>query len=227
MDGGTECIEGVWRIVEDLYCKATCGLEAAKLREIEDELLFCLLGGFGITYEHGRSASAAIRRLRPFSSEWEEQKLHETIFSALMRPQFEPRKTDGSFRRYRFPKQKAGVITKARRWLHSQGSLDERLHELGKPQDRRTLLIGCPGIGFKSASWLLRNIGLGDELAVIDIHVFRALLDAKRIPDHLRMPKDYEKAEEAFLAWCNELHAPSAAFDLFLWQWQRGSFLRT
>ena len=80
-------------------------------------------------------------------------------------------------------------------------------------------------MGFKSASWLLRNIGLGSELAIIDVHVLRALLNAKRIPDDAQVPKDYELAEEAFLAWCDELNAPSEAFDLFVWHWQRGSLV--
>lgn len=227
MNRGAEAIEGAWRIVCDLYCEATCQIEAAKLRDIEDELLFCLLGGFGITYEHARSASITIGRIRPFSIDWEDKQLYQTILSALTRPQFEPRRVDGSFRRFRFPKQKAAGIIKARRWLHCQPPLHERLYELSNPQERRRFLSGCPGLGFKSASWLLRNIGLGSDLAIIDVHVFRALVNANRIPDHLRLPKDYEIAEEAFLAWCDELDAPSAAFDLFVWQWQRGSLLRT
>ena len=225
MKGDMRSMEQAWGVVGDLYRQATCRYEVAELNEIEDELLFCLLGGFGITYEHGRSASVAIRQLRPFSSEWEDEHLFETIQSTLMRPQFEPCRRDGSFRRYRFPKQKASVVVKARQWVRSQHPLDERLLQLSSAKDRRSFLSGCPGMGFKSASWLLRNIGLGRDLAIIDVHVFRALLNAKRIPDDIRIPKDYEVAEEAFLAWCDELEAPSAAFDLFVWHWQRGALL--
>ena len=225
MNGDTESMEGAWRVVGDLYCQAAYRCEIAELHEIEDELLFCLLGGFGITFEHGRSASATIRQLRPFSSDWKDEQLFEAILSALMQPQFEPRRRDGSFRRYRFPNQKASIIMKARQWVRSQDPLDERLLQLGSAKDRRRLLSECPGMGFKTASWLLRNLGLGGELAIIDVHVLRALLNAKRIPGDVRIPKDYEMAEEAFLAWCDELGAPSAAFDLFVWHWQRGSLL--
>ena len=45
--------------------------------------------------------------LEPFSSDWNDEQLFEAILSALMRPQFEPRRRNGSLRRYRFPKQKA------------------------------------------------------------------------------------------------------------------------
>ena len=227
MSGDTELIEEAWRVVGDLYSQAVCPHRIVERYGIEDELLFCLLGGFGITYEHGRSACNTIRQLRPFSDEWNDEDLFEAMLAALMRPQFEPRRTDGSFRRYRFPRQKATVIMKARKWVQSQGRLEEHLLQLGSAKDRRRLLSECPGVGFKTASWVLRNLGLGDELAIIDIHVLPALVDAKRIPDGIQIPKDYEMAEEAFIAWCDELDAPSAAFDLFVWHWQRGILVTT
>ena len=227
MSGDTELIEGAWRVVGDLYSQAVCPPGIVERYEIEDELLFCLLGGFGITYEHGRSACDTIRQLRPFSDEWNDHDLFEAIVAALMRPQFEPRRVDGSFRRYRFPIQKASVILKARKWVRAQEPFDEHLLQLDSAKDRRRFLSECPGVGFKTASWLLRNLGLGDELAIIDIHILRALVGAKRIPDGIQMPKDYDMAEEAFLAWCDELGAPSAAFDLFVWHWQRGMLVTT
>lgn len=223
MNDDVQTMEAAWRVVADLYCRAVCRGEAVEIHEIEDELLFCLLGGFGITYEHGKSAYVTIRQLKPFSGDWISGHLFEAVLSTLMRPQFQPRRKDGSLRRFRFPRQKASAIVKARRWVHIQDPLDERLFQLSSPRDRRRFLSECPGMGFKSASWLLRNLGLGSELAIIDIHILRALLDAKRILPDIRIPRDYELAEEAFLAWCDELEAPPAAFDLFVWHWQRGA----
>jgi thermostable 8-oxoguanine DNA glycosylase len=66
----------------------------------------------------------------------------------------------------------------------------------------------------------LRNVGLGQALAVIDIHVLRALTAAGRVSD-ARLPRDYDAIEQRFLSWCEELNAPPAAFDLMLWEWQR------
>ena len=225
MNGDTQSMEAAWLVVSDLYCQTVRESAVAEPYEIEDELLFCLLGGFGITYEHGRSASSIIRELRPFSDDWSDEELFKAILSALLCPQFEPRRRDGSFRRYRFPKQRASTIVRARQWVHNFDPLDERLLQLGNPKERRRFLSECPGVGFKTASWLLRNLGLGGGLAIIDVHVLRALLKAKRISDDVGIPKDYEIAEEAFLAWCDELGAPSAAFDLFVWHWQRGALL--
>ena len=51
----------------------------------------------------------------------------------------------------------------------------------------------------------------------------RALSEAGRVPENMRMPRDYELVEDAFLEWCHELDASPAAFDLFVWHWQRGA----
>jgi len=87
---------------------------------------------------------------------------------------------------------------------------------------RRKRLCECPGVGLKTASWLLRNIGLAAQLAVIDVHVLRALVDAGRVSG-ARLPRDYVVVERQFLDWCDELGASPAAFDLLLWEWQRAT----
>ena len=215
-------IDDAWRIVADLYCDAIHPCRFSAALELERELLFCLLGGFGVTYEHGRSAAAIISSLDPFSDDWRDDELFDALALTLMQPQFEPRRQDGSLRRYRFPRHKASMIVNARRWLRGNTTLSERLHTTDSCRERRDLLSDCPGVGLKTASWVLRNLGLGAELAIIDTHVLRALSDSGRVPETVRLPRDYEVAEKAFLKWCGELDAPPAAFDLFVWDWQRG-----
>ena len=195
MNRDTQSIESAWLVVGDLYCEAVYPSAVPKHCQIEDELLFCLLGGFGITYEHGRSAANGIKHLRPFSDGWSDEELFEEILSALEYPQFEPRRNDGSFRRYRFPKQKSRNIVRARRWVRGHAPLDDHLLKLASAKERRRLLTQCPGIGLKTASWVLRNLGLGAELAIIDVHIIRALMGSKRIPEDVRLPRDYELAE--------------------------------
>ena len=139
----------------------------------------------------------------------------------LAQPRFEPRRTNGSLRKYRFPYRKASLIIQARRWIACHTPLGDLLKSLPNSKARRRLLCDCPGFGLKSASWLLRNLGWGGEIAIVDVHLLQALSDVGRIGE-VRMPRDYELAERAFLDWCQELYAPPAAFDLFVWQWQRG-----
>jgi thermostable 8-oxoguanine DNA glycosylase len=71
---------------------------------------------------------------------------------------------------------------------------------------------------------MLRNLGLAQELAILDVHLLRALTAAGRVAG-ARLPRDYDLVEAAFLDWCRELDAPPAGFDLFVWEWQRGSLL--
>ena len=130
-------IDDAWRIVADLYCEAVHPPGPSAYLELEGELLFCLLGGFGVTYEHGRSAAAAISSLAPFSEDWCDGELFEAIAVTLMRPQFEPRRQDGSLRRYRFPRHKASTIVNARRWLRDNATLSERIHAMQSCKERR------------------------------------------------------------------------------------------
>lgn len=216
-------VADIWRAAEGFYRQAFVPSKIVRHEDIEDELLFCLLGGYGIAEEHGRSAWQTVRRLEPFSEVWRDDDLFTSIMATLELPQFEPRRADGSLRRYRFPKRKAAIIMESRRWVRSHKPLEECLLYWDDPKDRRKILLGCPGLGLKSASWLLRNLGMGDGLAILDVHLVRALQDAKRISDEIRLPRDYYAVEEAFLNWCHELEAPSDAFDLFIWEWQRGT----
>ena len=142
--------------------------------------------------------------MRPFSSGWNDDDLRRAISSLLDQARFEPPRPDGSLRKYRFPNRKASLIIEARRWLAAHSPLWDIFNSLPTAKARRQLLCDCPGFGLKTASWLLRNLGLGEDLAIIDIHLVRALTDAGRIED-VRMPRDYELAEEAFLQWCHEL----------------------
>ncbi|HEX6679134.1 MAG TPA: hypothetical protein VF063_00680 [Gaiellaceae bacterium] len=187
---------------------------------IEDELLFCLLGGHGVTFELARSAAAVLAPLHVFSGEWDTSSLKGVLRSELETAQFEPLRNDGSLRRYRFPGRKAQLIAQAAEWVGPRRPLFESLSSLDDERARRHVLCGCPGIGLKTASWLLRNVGLAEALAVVDIHVLRALTAAGRITA-ARLPRDYDAVEQCFLAWCGELNAPPAAFDLMLWEWQR------
>ena len=216
-------LEKHWRSAERSYRLAVTPSKVVRHEDIEDELLFCLLGGYGITEEHGRSAWTTVRQLEPFSEIWQDDDLFQQIMTTLESPQFKPRRADGSLRRYRFPKRKSALIVEARKWVRSHKPLEKCLLYWDDPKDRRQILLACPGLGLKSASWLLRNLGMGDGLAVLDVHLVRALQDAKRIANEIRLPRDYYAVEKAFLDWCHELDAPSAAFDLFIWEWQRGT----
>jgi N-glycosylase/DNA lyase len=215
-------LEWAWTVCGDLFSLAASGPNRLREEDLNRELIFCLLGGFAVPFELARSASNLVWMLNPFSSHWTEGRLKSRLIAELSTPQFQPQRVDGSLRRYRFPKRKAELIVGARRWLHERDSLLVDLQELASERERRQLMCGCPGVGPKTASWLLRNLGLGLGLAVLDVHIMRALQTAGRITTE-RLPRDYAFVETQFLAWCDELGASPAAFDLFVWEFQRGS----
>jgi N-glycosylase/DNA lyase len=185
-----------------------------------------LLGGHGVTYELARSAADVLARRGVFGlCERRGDRLERWLRDLLSRPWYEPKKLDGGGRRYRYPNRKAGLIRQADDWLRDHlrgGGLYSTLATMDDERVRRAWLCDCPGVGPKTASWLLRNVGLGDELAILDVHLIRALEGAGRA-GQWRLPHDYADLEEAFLAWSAELDAPPAAFDLFLWEYGRGN----
>jgi thermostable 8-oxoguanine DNA glycosylase len=215
-------LEWAWSICADLFSFAAPDPNRLREEDLNRELIFCLLGGFAVPFELARSASNLVWTLNPFSRDWTEARLKSRLMAELSKPQFQPQRSDGALRTYRFPKRKAELIVGARRWLHERDNLLIDLQELASEGERRQLLCDCPGVGPKTASWLLRNLGLAFGLAVLDVHVLRALQVAGRITSE-RLPRDYDLVEAQFLAWCDELGASPAAFDLFVWEWQRGS----
>lgn len=215
-------IEEAWTTCADLFMDAVARTTDPSEECFHRELLFCLLGGFGISYELAVSASDIVHRLDPFSDHWSQNELAARVELELSRAQFEPRTASGALRRYRFPSRKAGIIARSSSWVRSTGPVLERLERIEDEHLRREFLEDCPGVGPKTGSWILRNLGLASTLAILDVHVVRALEACGRVTSP-SLPRDYDVVEEAFTAWCSELGAPPAAFDLFLWEWQRGT----
>ena len=90
--GKTFDLEKDWQSAEGSYRQAVTLSRVVRHEDIEDELLFCLLGGYGIAEEHGRSAWLTVRRLEPFSEFWRDDDLFQKIMATLELPQFEPRR---------------------------------------------------------------------------------------------------------------------------------------
>jgi thermostable 8-oxoguanine DNA glycosylase len=212
-----------WKLSEDLFVAAVAPKGDATEKALDQELLFCLLGGWGITYELASATFECVTSIAPLRSTLDSESLERLLYSELDKQQFVL--SHGRPRRYRFPARKAKLIVAARDWLAGEKSVFAQLTDLLDERERRVLLCACPGVGPKTASWILRNLGLGSRLAILDIHVRRALLDAGVLDGDSRC--SYEEVEQRFLTWCDSIYAEPAALDLFLWEWQRGSLLPT
>lgn len=207
-----------WDVAGERYAAAV-PLAGVGDQELRAQLLFCLIGGHGISYEHNLSVADRLWALGLFRSD--ECQLGKRLIEAQLRKaQFDPPRRDGQLRRYRFPKRKADLLYRAQLWLRDYPSLAATLTAIKDERDRRDLLCDCPGIGPKSASWLLRNCGYAERLAVLDIHVLRAMQSCGRI-DRADLARDYEFVEAAYLGWCREYDADPARFDLLVWDFSR------
>jgi len=194
--------------------------------QLLDHFYFCLLGGFGISYELNLSAYTVLKskgylQLDFLSSA--SSRFLEAVVEELSKPQFLPLTSTGNRRKYRYPRAKARTLVRASHWLLHSCGFQLKVFLEGDPLESRDRLITCPGMGYKTASWFLRNIGHGDRLAIIDIHVYRALRSLGVIPNHLSTNKDYLKIEQLFLEACDQIGAVPSQMDLILWLWERGS----
>jgi thermostable 8-oxoguanine DNA glycosylase len=216
--------ETMWPAFAQAYEELVVPGPLAMETELRQELLFCLLGGHGITFEMSCSALQAVAELDVFDAGQEHDALHDELVALLSDRRYEPPRADGTLRRYRFPRRKAALISQARNWVLAAGSLSDQLSARPSERERRSWLVGCPGLGPKSASWMLRNTGWASELAILDVHVLRAMTEAGVIAE-VRLPADYETVERRFLDWCDRLDAAPGVFDLFLWEWHRGTLL--
>lgn len=105
-----------------------------------------------------------------------------------------------------------------------------RLLEIhGDPPDMREWLVNnVKGLGFKEASHFLRNIGLGEDLAILDRHILRTMKARgviRRIPDSISR-KRYLVSEKKFIRWAERLKIPPAHLDLLLWHQGTGHLFK-
>ena len=85
------------------------------------------------------------------------------------------------------------------------------------PRDIRDWLVDAPGVGPKTASWIVRNRFACDEVAIIDIHIRRAGEAAGVFDRRWRVERDYPKYEALFLAWAEHGGVRASILDACIW----------
>lgn len=112
--------------------------------------------------------------------------------------------------RYRFPRQRAAYLAVALARLQAQPP----------PPSARALrgwLLELPGIGPKTASWIVRNHLGSNEVAIIDIHVLRAGIDALVFDRSWTPARHYGRLEAFFLAWARHGGVSAADLNAVIW----------
>jgi thermostable 8-oxoguanine DNA glycosylase len=177
---------------------------------LEEELAACILGGFGMPFELGLSAFQLVR---------DELLVHDVcpserqIESILLRPML----MNGTMRRYRFPRQRAQRLAAALRFAH-----DHRISAIETVPGReiRDSLLTIPGVGLKTASWVVRNHYDAGDVAVLDVHVLRAGVRAGVFPNDASVARDYRALEDWFLDWARAGDVAASDLDAVIWRSQ-------
>lgn len=169
------------------------------------EVVACLLGGYGISFELNRAAFIVLDQ----SGVFEHAPVDERI---LINHLSTPLKIGERTVRYRFPQQKGRYVAAALRRLSSfdPSSLSDR--------ELRAWLMELPGVGYKTASWIVRNWNGSNDVAIIDIHILRAglimgLFDPKHDPS-----RHYPELEQRFLEFAKGIGVPASELDLLMWE---------
>ncbi len=133
--------------------------------------------------------------------------------------------------RTRFHNHKAAYIVRARERFFARGhsTLRVTLDRFPDPEAARTWLVAeVDGLGLKEASHFLRNIGRGEDLAILDRHILRNLVRHRvigRMPRSLT-PKRYLAIEARLQGFAAEVGVPVGVLDLLWWSRQTGEIFK-
>jgi N-glycosylase/DNA lyase len=117
----------------------------------------------------------------------------------------------GRYIRYRFPYRRSDYIAQAlSRLQHETLPTDNAL-------GLREALLSFPGIGLKTASWITRNHLQSPQVAIIDIHVFRAGILMGLFSGKERLPSDYLHLEQRYLHFAEAAAVDPRELDLVIW----------
>lgn len=173
---------------------------------LHEEVAACLLGGWGMPAE---LALAAFARLRDSGLLVPGTTAHE-IESLLE----EPFLMNGRLRKYRFISQKSLYLS----------SCLERLSGFVPPDCDlafRDKLNELPGIGLKTASWIVRNLRPESEVAILDIHILRAGEHLGLFPKNWQPATHYRQLESRFVAFAKAIDVSAGTLDGLMWDHMR------
>ncbi len=131
----------------------------------------------------------------------------------------------------RFKNKKAAYIAGAREFFTDDGEIriKGRIESFSDPLKAREWLVkNIKGMGYKEASHFLRNIGKGQNIAILDRHILRNLEGfgiITSIPSSLSV-KSYIEIERKMRKFAEIIRIPIDHLDLLLWFRETGRFFK-
>lgn len=191
--------------------------------------------------------------LKDFKKTWDSEKaIYEELCFCLLTPQSSAKQAMKCISQLRehnlldkgFAKQKEPFVknvrffrTKAKRLEEAQNKFPSNkikkiLQENGLPNDaikaREFLLKEVNGYGMKESSHFLRNIGFGENVAILDRHILKNLQKCKvinEVPKTLTK-KTYLEIENKMKIFCKKNKIDFAELDLIFWSNETGNVLK-
>lgn len=182
--------------------------EKATDEELFIELVFCLL----TPQSKAKTCWKAVQRLnrKCMLSEGEPCQIRDELFGV------------------RFNRRKAEYICLARKTF-STCPLRATLKEFDDPFKAREWLVeNVLGMGYKEASHFLRNIGLGEDLAILDRHILKNLKllgVIKDVPSTLSR-RTYLDIERKMTGFSKKTGISMGQMDLLLWYKEAGEVFK-
>jgi len=178
-------------------------------RSFIEEVVYCLLGGHGASAEIGLAAST---RVCTALAQRACATLPDHELEDLLR---QPLLVNGRSVHYRFAAQRARYLAGT---LSRLSELDEeRMDDIAL----RDALRELPGIGPKTASWVVRNRRASDHVAILDVHIVRACALLGVFPQGADPARQYLDLEHRFLSFCAATQSRASAMDAVMWATMR------
>jgi N-glycosylase/DNA lyase len=199
---------------------------------------------------------AILRRLEEFKEVWvkgRDEEIFEELAFCIFTPQSKARVCFNAINRLkemglllrgsdkeitdrindvRFKNKKAAYLVKARNFFSRNEKLCIKSVISSQFEDihacRDWLVKHITGIGYKEASHFLRNIGFGEDIAILDRHILKNLNNLEvisEIPQSLSRAK-YLAIEKKMAAFSKQMHIPLSHLDLVLWYKETGEILK-
>ncbi len=196
---------------------------------------------------HKQLKRQIIRRLGEFKAIWEsgseDDIFHELVF-CLLTPQSKAKSCHSAVcymieegilhkgtqtriakalrSKTRFHNTKAQNLVSAREIFTKEGKITIKgtISEFKNPTESREWFVNnIRGLGYKEASHFLRNIGLGEDLAILDRHILKNLTllgVIEEVPVSLTRMR-YLEIEDEMKKFAENIKIPMAHLDLLLW----------
>lgn len=178
---------------------------------ILEEIVVCLLGGFGMPSEIGLAAFDRLKKCNLIRRNVSFEEIHTALCTPFILD-------NGRKVTYRFYNQKS-------RFIYELLNRPD-LHQIPVDNDIRfrEWLLTVNGIGLKTASWITRNWLHSENVAILDIHILRAGVLAGFYKENTEnLNKHYFSLERQYLAFCNALDVSAAIMDAIIWDFMKKS----